>query len=83
MTLLWWIVFHAIGALFWLWILRWGGADWLEGTFLSGFLVSTFAPRWSAEGLRMFALLMLIVCAISFVWGLFMPEMRCWYSGHC
>ncbi|WP_390342472.1 hypothetical protein ACFJIS_19450 [Variovorax boronicumulans] len=60
MTLLWWVVFHALDALFWLWILRWG-----------------------AEGLRMFALLMLIVCAISFVWGLLMPEMRCWYSGHC
>ncbi|WP_062477647.1 hypothetical protein [Variovorax boronicumulans] len=83
MTLLWWVVFHALDALFWLWILRWGGAAWLEGTFLSGFLVSIFAPRWGAEGLRMFALLMLVVCAISFVWGLLMPEMRCRYSGHC
>ncbi len=31
----------------------------------------------------MFALLMLIVCGISFVLGLFMPGLRCWYGGAC
>jgi len=83
MSLLPWIALHALAALFWLWILRWGGAHWLEGTFASGFLVSIFAPRWSEEGLRMCALLMLIVCGISFVLGLFMPALRCWYGGAC
>ena len=83
MTLFWWVALHAIDALFWLWVLRWGGAAWLEGTFASGFLVSIFAPRWSEEGLRMFAFLMLIVCALSFLTGLFFPAVRCFYGGAC
>lgn len=83
MSLTLWIVLHAAQALLWLWILRWGGAAYLEGTFLSGFLVSTFAPRWSAEGLRMAALILLVFCAISFVVGLFVPSLRCWAGGAC
>lgn len=83
MSLFWWTVFHALDATLWLWILRWGGAAWLEGTFLSGFIVSTFAPRWNAEGLRMAALIMLVFCAISFALGLLMPDVRCWYARSC
>jgi hypothetical protein len=83
MSLTLWIAVHALDAVFWLWVLRWGGAAWLEGTFASGFLVSIFAPRWSAEGLRMFALLMLVVCAISFLAGVLMPSLRCFHGGAC
>ena len=83
MSLTLWTVLHAAQALLWLWILRWGGAAYLEGTLLSGFLVSTFAPRWSADGLRMAALILLMFCAVSFVVGLFVPSLRCWVGGAC
>lgn len=83
MPLIWWIAIHALEALLCLWVLRWGGADRLEGTFASGFLFSSFAPRWSAEGLRMAALIMLAFCAITFVVGLFVPSLRCWVGGAC
>ena len=46
------ITFYLLNLAFWLWVARWGGAEWLEGTFLSGFLVSIWAPRWSAEGIK-------------------------------
>ncbi|MGJ7503372.1 hypothetical protein ACSFBF_23650 [Variovorax sp. ZT5P49] len=83
MSLAVWIVVHAAEALLFLWVLRWGGAERLEGTFASGFLISTFAPRWSAEGLRMAALILLVFCAITFVVGLFVPSLRCWVGGSC
>lgn len=73
-----WMVAHAAEALFCLWVLRWGGAERLEGTFASGFLISSFAPRWSAEGLKMAALILLVFCGISFAAGLFVPSLRCW-----
>lgn len=82
MSLLWWSAIHALEAVFLLWVLRWGGADRLEGTFASG-IFSTFAPRWNAEGLRMAALILLVFCAISFVAGLVVPSLRCWGSGAC
>ncbi|MBB4220597.1 hypothetical protein EJP67_23645 [Variovorax guangxiensis] len=75
-----WIAAHAAEALFCLWVLRWGGAERLEGTFASGFLISNFAPRWSAEGLKMAALILLVFCAVSFAAGLFVPGLRCWGS---
>ncbi|SOD29280.1 hypothetical protein [Variovorax sp. YR752] len=82
MSLALWIAVHAAEALFCLWVLRWGGAERLEGSFASG-LVSNFAPRWSAEGLRMAALILLVFCAITFVVGLFVPSLRCWVGGSC
>jgi len=75
-----WIAAHAAEAVFCLWVLRWGGAERLEGSFASGFLFSSFAPGWSAEGLKMAALILLVFCAVSFVAGLFVPGMRCWGS---
>lgn len=75
-----WIAAHAAEALFCLWVLRWGGAERLEGTFASGFFFSNFAPRWSAEGLKMAALTLLLFCAVSFAAGLFVPGLRCWGS---
>ena len=75
-----WILFAVLDALFWIWVLRWGGAERLEGTFASGFLVSWFAPKWSAEGIRLFALLSLAASLAAFGVGLFVPGVRCWYA---
>lgn len=82
LSLIWWIAIHAVEALFLVWVLRWGGAERIEGTWASGF-ISGFAPRWNAEGLRMAALILLVFCAVTFVVGLFMPSLRCWSSGAC
>jgi hypothetical protein len=80
MTTTAWIVSYALSTLFWLWIACWGGADRLETTFASGCLVSLFAPDWSAEGLRLFAYVMLVLDSVIFLVGLFMPELRSLWS---
>jgi hypothetical protein len=71
-----WVLGYVVDLLFCLWVIRWGGARWLEGTFASGFLISWFAPRWSAEGIRLFTLLSLIGSSVWFVVGLFAPDAR-------
>jgi hypothetical protein len=75
-----WVLWAGLSSVFWLWVLRWGGAERLEGTFASGFLLSWFAPKWSVEGIKLFALLSLLGTVVAFVVGLFVPEVRCWYA---
>ena len=70
------VVTYLLQLVFWLWIVRWGGAEWLEGTFLSGFLVHIFAPRWSAEGIKLFGCGAILVSTVLFVVGLFSPDFR-------
>lgn len=79
-SLEYWALFCAGSVVFWLWVLLWGGAERLEGTFASGFLISWFAPRWSAEGIRLFALLSLLGTLVTFAVGWFVPEWRCWHA---
>jgi hypothetical protein len=74
-----WIIFHFLNFLFWLWVVFWGGADWLEGTLSSGFLIHIFAPRWSAEGIKLFGWGTLIIDLIWFLVGLFIPEARLYW----
>ena len=71
-----WILIYVAELLFWLWIIRWGGADRLEGTFTSGLIISIFAPNWSAEGIKLFAWLTMIAGTVWFLLGLFYPELR-------
>ncbi len=76
MSLTNWILFYIAELLFWLWVIRWGGAKWLEGTFTSGLLISVLAPNWSADGIKLFAWLTLIVGTIWFIIGLIVPQAR-------
>jgi len=71
-----WGLFYVLDVLFWLWVVRWGGAEWLEGTFTSGFLIHLLALRWTAEGIKLFGWGTLILSTIWFVLGLFYPELR-------
>ncbi len=71
-----WTVEYILNLLFWLWILRWGGAEFLEGRFLSGILVNIFAINWSSEGIKLFALLIIIGSTILFILGLIHPDFR-------
>jgi hypothetical protein len=80
MSTTYWIACHILNAAFWLWVLRFGGAEWLEGKFISGFLINYFAVEWSAEGIKFFAWVMLIIGGIGYLVGLFAPGLRCWSS---
>ena len=76
MSLTVFIITFLINLVFWLWVVRWGGAEWLEGTFTSGFLIHIFAPRWSAEGIKLFAYGMIVISTILFILGIIFPDFR-------
>lgn len=76
MSLLMGVVIFAMISLLWAWILFCGGADYLESSFLSAFLVSTLAPWWSAEGIKLFVALIWLFERIWLAIGLFVPEAR-------
>jgi len=76
MSVLVWIAIFGLSSLFWAWIVFGGGADWLEDTWLSGFLLCWLAPRWSADGIKVFALITWLLQGIWFVLGLLHSEMR-------
>jgi hypothetical protein len=75
MALIAWIVIYILSALFWLWILKWGGAKWLEG-WRAFFIVDWFTGWWTAEQLRLYALCVLVLETIWFFVGLANPELR-------
>ncbi len=75
MGLLEWVIIHSIIVLFWLWVLKWGGAEWLEG-WKTLFIVDWFAAVWSAEQIKLYALCVLIFQLIWFVIGVFSPGLR-------
>ena len=70
-----WVILNFLLLLFWLWILCWGGARWVEG-FKSVFLIHIFAIKWDSEQIRLYALCILIVNIIWFFTGLFIPGFR-------
>ena len=76
MSLTGFILSYAVSLVFWLWIVRWGGARWLEGTLASGLQVHIFAPRWSADGIKLFGWGAIFISTIAFVLGLFWPDFR-------
>ena len=71
-----WVAVFALSSLFWCWLLFWGGADWLEGSWLAAFFVHARAMEWSADGIRAFAGLMWLCQGIWFTIGLFVREVR-------
>jgi len=71
-----WVFLYLIDLVFWIWVVRLGGAERLEGTLASGCLISIFAPRWSAEGIKAAGWLVIVLSTIWFVIGLFSPSLR-------
>jgi hypothetical protein len=71
-----WIISYLANLALWLWVLLAGGAEWLEGTFTSGFLISSFAPRWSADGIKFFGWASLVTSTLVFLLGLLSPNWR-------
>jgi hypothetical protein len=70
------ILAYLIHLVFWLWVTRWGGAQRLEGTFSSGFLIHVLAPRWTADGIKLFGYGAIFVSTVFFLLGLFLPDFR-------
>jgi hypothetical protein len=71
-----WIFWYVADVLFWTWIIFWGGAKLLEGTWVSGCLLSIFPIDWDADGIKAFAWLSLFVSSVYFILGLIKPELR-------
>ncbi len=71
-----WIIKYTVFALFWLWIARWGGAEWIEGRIISGFLVDFCAINWSVEQIKVFAYGSLFLGTILFILGIFSGDFR-------
>lgn len=76
MDILVWVLFYIFELTFWCWIVRWGGAEWLEGTLASGFLIQYLAPTWTAEGIKFFVWVYFVVATIWFIVGIFVPSLR-------
>ena len=72
MSLIELVITYSIDLVFWLWVVRWGGAERLEGTFSSGFLVHLFAPGWSADGIKLFCYVAIFLSTILFITGIFL-----------
>lgn len=75
-SLLVWILLYVVQLVFYLWLLRWGGAEWVERRVAAIFLLNIFAFYWDSEQIRLYALIMLIVATVWFVIGLFAPVVR-------
>lgn len=58
------------------WVIRRGGADWLEGWKALLVVDWLYASFWNAEQIRLYFLLMWLLHAAWFVVGLFVPELR-------
>ena len=71
-----WVGVFLVSSLFWAWILFWGGADWLEGSWLAAVFVHFRAMEWTAEGIKLFAGLVWLCESIWFAIGLFAPAAR-------
>jgi hypothetical protein len=68
------VVIYSLNLLFWVWVIKWGGAKWLEGSFISGLLIHIFAPRWTAEGIKLFGYGSLVITTILFILALIWPD---------
>jgi hypothetical protein len=72
MSLTGWVASYAFDVLFCLWIIRWGGAELLDGVPVMGM----FGALWGEESLRLYGWCMLIGGTIWFLVGAFWPDFR-------
>jgi hypothetical protein len=49
------VVFYCAQALLWLSITKFGGVRWLKRSLAAAILLDPLAPRWTEEGIRLFA----------------------------
>lgn len=71
-----WMIEYALNLLFWLWIIKWGGAEWLADTFIAGFIVNLFTVHWSPDVIKFYGWLILIGTTVWFIIGMAIPDLR-------
>ena len=76
MTLPEWTGSYVVNTLFWLWVVRWGGAEWLVEQLSSMFLVSALVPRRTVVVIKLLGLVILVATRVWFLVGLFVPAAR-------
>jgi len=74
MSLSSWIISYIIDLVFWLWVLLWGGAEFLEDSIL-GWLFFGYAES-HAELIKLVGWIFLIFSTIFFIAGIFSPSFR-------
>jgi hypothetical protein len=80
MSLALWVLLFVISSLFSGWVLFWGGAEWLEGSFVSLLVVSGRAANWSSDGIKIFVALSWLASLFWFVIGLFDLDVRHFFT---
>ncbi|MFC4762700.1 hypothetical protein [Dyella koreensis] len=76
MNLFYWFLFFAASSVFVFWVMRWGGAEWMEGWRSLFFIDWLHASLWNAEQIKLYFLLLWVVHAAWFVIGIFAPAVR-------
>ena len=71
-----WVISYLFNLLLWLWIVRWGGAEWLENAFESRSLIDIWPSEWSVEVTKLVGWISLIITTAIFLIGLFSQEIR-------
>jgi hypothetical protein len=71
-----WCMMFLVKALYSMWIVRWGGAGWIKGTFLSPFFGRWQMLGFEEEGLRLYAGCYLLVSACIFIAGIPIGSIR-------
>jgi hypothetical protein len=72
-----WTLLYVVQAAFWLWLIRFRGANAVEGSW-AAWLLHPVAWRWNADLIRFYAWLSLITSTGWFVLGLLEPAARFW-----
>ncbi|WP_121974791.1 hypothetical protein [Acinetobacter stercoris] len=75
MSLIMWIAQYMLQSLFYKWVLSWGGAAWLEG-WKAMFLFDWITSCWTAELIRLYALILWVIATLVFIIGVFVPDLR-------
>lgn len=70
-----WILFYVLTLAFWLWVVRWGGADVLEGSIFAD-LTEWLSSHLDVETIRGIGWIAIIAATIWFVVGVFIPAAR-------
>jgi hypothetical protein len=71
-----WVLLFITNCLFCLWVLRWGGAEWMEGWRSIFFVDWAQSIAWTAEQIKLYVLVCWIGHTLWFAIGLFLPEAR-------
>ena len=76
MPTLGWIIAYVLDALFWLWIIFGGGAERIEGSFLSTLVGGRWEPQTSADATKLIGWITLLGSTAWFILGIFNPACR-------